>query len=971
MIRKVVARQKEAVEAGIAQTLDTFYEVENGAASTTSVTKEDAHERPKSVLLDSGTGTGKTTQMIAGLVDLLKEGEKTNGKMGARPEDILFITWSREANEEVRERLTKVLAEEGAPKVRESDIEIRTLRSYTSGLMREQAGETIAEISDSRAGVIILEGLRANNPQRYSDEYLRVMAKDMKRTIDFIKGFGLSSTEVDMKLVGEEIERVCKEKEFNETRTSKNMQYFDMFMKVFDHYEKSLEDASLLDQNDILMLLKERMDKGESPYKRYKYVFVDGIQDMNVLESQVIAKSGESQMLVRDDKKAIFGFRGGGVENAWSFSDVDSVIRGGAGNVNKRNLKELSDYAKDFFLANVTDRKAYEKDFEGAVNARTERKGVVQLVTVEDGVNDQVEAAAAIIADLVKKGEKVGVLGRSNYQLEVMEKKLDSLGIHYMSKRHGGAKDAKNDIIDYLKGMLYNEPEIVIKALFTPFAQVSWADASDAVEKYRTGKITWIELQRRVPSFFANKATFTRSKIEELFGSVVIPIAVGQGEDYHKAALAIQRSLLDYTGTRTEIDRTSLFDHLEMSTERSEPAGKGNGVLLATVHGAKSKWFDTVVYLPSYFRGTLDYPDITKYAIMKATAGIDTIAASQDEPLKVDFVAITRARNELYIISSKKQHPWFNIPGKIVLAEPRRVPQNAEAQATETPELKSSARGLKSEGQRIKESFFDHFAQSGSVSFTQVETSSNPFRYVFNYIYKSREQTTPMKVGAQVHEIAERFFRKTLSEGSLNETEKRFLDNIKEVYSLVTETYGVRQTDAEYNVELDINEVFEEFPPGTRFKGKIDAVYEKATPEGTKYILLDYKTDKDGTWFGGHEKQVALYKRAFAIKKKVREEDIDVIVAFIGRSQGGQSFGMKMHSSIPARGFELMTEKRLAERLEAIKEDTKTFLDYRNDPNKFIDALLHADPQNAREKRLREALLADNDIAARSVARIE
>jgi DNA helicase-2/ATP-dependent DNA helicase PcrA len=961
MNKKAIARQRAAVASSAATTIDYFVSPDEAEAARSSAVSALKNEvaRDTNVLLSSGPGTGKTTRMVGGIVDELAKGTK--------PDKILVMTYSREASDEIRERISKALEERKVPGVRPSDIEVRTFYSYTYGLMRDQATETKELISREQSRLFMLEGLKQNNPKRYSDEYLASQVGDVENAIQYLKGFGLMPTNINYDLARRALEELCTKRGYDERRTANNLQFLDSFMKTFGYYESRKSEEGSMDYNDRLMLMHEKLERGEGAYKKYDFVFVDGIQDMNLLESKIVENSGKWKRLVKDEKKGIYEFRGGGIEEAWSATTMEGIVTSSAGNVNKRNLREISLYAQEFFLRNVSSRKQYEADFAGLVNERNDRKGIVKLITSDE----QEQSAAAIVKEIHDRGEEVTVIARTNRQLAIMAEQLDTLGIKYSGTIKGSAGGhAKKDVLEFLKGLFYNDPDVVIRALFTPYSGITWADAYDIKEKYKSGEIAWEGLKEKAAPFFGIKNEFTRDKVKDLFTNWILPMSVSISKEHFLVSRAIYRSLDTYADKSDPSTRESLFDYLSLSSEGYEPIGEGNGVLLATVHKAKSKWADNVVYLPKHFGGEGSFMDNTKYAIMKSTTGIDIIEKTRDEPTKVDFVAVTRAKNELYIVAPPKLQPRFYIEGLIKEEKAKKI--EIKPEPIKLADLRGSIRKPLDTEDGYRDIIYSHFKKNEHLSFTRVSVLEKPYDYLLTYVVGIHEKNSGMVVGGEIHEIAEKFFRKTLDESSLNDTERRFLDNIKEVRDRMGLAFKAKQTDAEYEFTLDISEIFPDIKSGTQFTGKIDAVYEIDTPKGKRYMLLDYKTDKDGSWLGAHLEQVAVYKKAFAVKKVIDEKDIDVVVAYIGKNTGGSSFGIDLYSTVPAEGMKTVSAKQLSTKLEEMKEDVTRMIDYRADPEKFVQALLQT-PKSQRDTRFKmieQALMGKQGVVLKDLERL-
>jgi len=955
--KKYAEYMQELVKEGKQETMDAFVQPKETLRGGT--------ER-RSVLLKSGAGTGKTTKMIKGIVDLLEEGVK--------PSDIVFIATSRASCDDARTKLEKALSkkmpEKNAAEVI-ADLRFNTFYSYALNLKREMGIEANAITQDNRRS-IILDGLRQNNPKGYSDKYLIDQVGYFDDAISYLKGFGLAPASIDFERSKQELKAACKARGYDEARTANNLTFFDTFMKTFEYYEKRKKEEGLADYNDILMLIMKGLDEGKKPQN--KHIFVDGIQNMNKLESLVIDKTGVRKHLALDRKKAIFGFRGAVEgENASITSSKEGMVEGGDDKVNKRNPLEISKYAEGIFLRWVSNKKEYEADFADLINEKKE-KGVVELYVSDDPVG----AAAEIIKKKYdERGEDADllVLARTNKQLYELIGKLELLGIKWsgdIKVSRDKEEHAKKDLLDYLEGLLYSEEYNKVKmALFSPFSGKALKEAYEINESYKEKRIdlkeveskAFEEVKKAVPSLFEGKPT--RADIDKIFEKWIIPKSLSLSQEHYLTAIAVYKGLVSeiYADKPKSEDRKTLLDYLRTIGGRNNiHAGSSGGVRLGTVHKNADVHAKTVVYLPAEYGGGQSYLDNAKYAIMKSMANIDIVEKSKDEPAMIDYVATTRAENELHIVVPPKLERRYDIGGIVKnQVKPKAIaeilPLHAAFRSSETMD-------------DYRKIIYDHFKKNEHLSYTRVTVARDPYNYFIKCILGVEEKSDSMIAGSQVHEMAEKFFGGKLDESSLNETERKYFGNIKEVRDRLDVAFKAKQVDAEYEFNVDVSEIFPKLKNGTVFTGKIDAVFEVETPGGKKkYVLVDYKTDKDKKWLGAHLGQVATYRKAYAAEKGIKEEDIEVVVAYINNINGS-SHGIDLYSTMPALG-KTVSQEQLSSRLKEVEQDTQKMLEYRADPEKFVQALLQT-PKSQRDVRfdmIERALLGNQRAALKDIER--
>lgn len=133
------------------------------------------------------------------------------------------------------------------------------------------------------------------------------------------------------------------------------------------------------------------------------------------------------------------------------------------------------------------------------------------------------------------------------------------------------------------------------------------------------------------------------------------------------------------------------------------------------------------------------------------------------------------------------------------------------------------------------------------------------------------------------------------------------------------------------------------------FIAKLDAVYEFIGDNGNKkYFILDYKTDKKDSYASNHRRQLAVYKKVYAVKKGIKENQILVGIGFIGL-KGNVNTGVikwKLDDSQP-KDSQITTFKKYLDK----------YVGYLKDPDKFIDELLKQTGKDLLFNRIKNELL--------------
>ena len=255
-------------------------------------------------LVVANPGTGKTTALAGQVVKLLKE--------GAKEEDILCITFTTKAAEEMRQRVSRAIRESGID-AKPQNIDIHTFHSYAFDYLQER-GEEREVATNNYTRYSIYRSFKSLEAMNYQDDYIigEIVPK-CENAIRYLKSFGILPEQIRLHEAEKELEKVYEEEEIANISIEENKKFLEYFVNAFSSYEHEKNSSGrYLDYNDMLMEFVKRYDRKA---RHYKFVLVDELQDVNELEADIAVASGDSLFLVGDRKQAIFGFQGGSVEN--------------------------------------------------------------------------------------------------------------------------------------------------------------------------------------------------------------------------------------------------------------------------------------------------------------------------------------------------------------------------------------------------------------------------------------------------------------------------------------------------------------------------------------------------------------------------------------------------------------------------------------------------------------------------------
>ncbi len=880
-------------------------------------------------LVIANPGTGKTTALAEHVVKLLKEGVKE--------EDILCITFTTKAAEEMRQRVSKSVKESGIS-AKPQNIDIHTFHSYAFDYLRER-GEDREVATNNYTRYSIYRSFKSLNAMNYQDEYvIEEIVPKCENAVRYLKSFGILPGQIKLKAAEKELEHIYLEEDIANISLEENKKFLEYFATAFSNYENEKNSLKkYLDYNDMLM---EFVKEYDSRARHYKFVLVDELQDMNELEADIAVASGDSLFLVGDRKQAIFGFQGGSVENFGRFMERKG-IRKETKTLNYRSLQGILDYSKTYFLANTTDT-SYKEELDGL---RGKREGYARILVTTS--KDQCRTAVSRLIDIIEKyrdsERNVAIITRTNGQIMALSKMLDAKGIDYATTVGGSTnRKAKEEIMAYLRGLLFDDADDVVSALFTPFSGISLKHAFEISEKVKGSGHDGMEYARKAAAeFFRTKESLTLDKLPGLFLGRIMPISVSIGKEYYLTASAVYENIVEFFGMARSPDRKALFDYLKITEESYEPVEKKNRVTLTTVHKAKGREFDAVIYLPTDVRGSLSFIDAVVYSIIKSSKGVDIREGLEEEHLRVDFVAFTRAKDELYIVAGKeKLAQRYHIEGlsesEVDEAEQEKEPLSwkyDEAYAMFVAGRAEDARKkLTEKDDWLREKIANFFQTKDRLSFSLIDASTDPYDFLKSYILGIKPpRGEGLMIGTEVHGLAEKRFNGTLDKSSIRKEYLPFFANIERIDEEIRKKYDCVQIAAECELIKDLNDVFSCNAEGLAFKAQLDAVYEIKHGKGKKYLILDWKTDKNTGKASAHKQQLAVYRRIYALDKGIREDEICTALGFVG---------LRGNINTGTTGYEVDDQEPKAKQLETFERHLNDYLRYRKDTGEFVRAVL-------------------------------
>ena len=886
----------------------------------------------KDTLVISNPGTGKTTRIADEVVNLIEQ--------GISPDSILCITFTNNAVAQLQNTIDMKLISRKIGKYTAYDINIYTFHALAFNHLPGINSEN-SIISYNMARYLIYKKLRDLRAFNYARDYvINEIVPKLENAIRYIKSFGITPQDIEnfrdkiLKIIGEKFStgRV------RNIGADEEQYLFDYFYQAFKYYE---EKKGNLDFNDLLFEFQKFKGK-----KVYKYVFVDELQDINDIEAAIAKSSGNIKFMVGDRKQSIFGFQGGALSVFNSLLADASVAKENM-KTNYRSTDTILEYSKNYYMKFEKDAEELE-NFEG-VHDKGAKVTVIQSESPEESVINR-------ISEISNHEGTTGIIARTNAQIDMLSTLLDKYNIDYSSDSNvHSVTEAKKDITLFLRGMLYDNDDDIISALITPFSGLSLKEAFEISESLHNDSSTIDRFDTGNPFFSLRNMALSKEGIKKLFDTRILPVAASISQEYFLTASTVKSSIDEFFQGEKEYTRENFFDFLDLSYSENGVKAGNSKLVLTTVHKAKGREFDRVIYLPKKPRVSDAYIDLIVSSIIETVKGIDVDDELKNESIRIDFVAFTRAREKLWICASTREAPTYLIPeySELVIdeafSEKSPVPDKTKFDEAYLQFVSGNYTGsdkiIKGNDAWLKEKVYEFFKSKNVLSYSLISLD-NPYWLLKNNILKLNEKTEALYYGLNAHEMAESLYKGEIQKEILSIKDRKVLDNIESVVNQIKSAYGMEQIESEVSVIAKVNQMFPDFAnesDSIMFYGKLDAVFGN----GKRYVILDYKTDKTTERSSHHRVQLQAYRILYAIKNSIDVNNIDIAIGYI-------SLRGKINTGENSNGIDFkQPDKRSVEQL---KKYISRFLKYKNNPDEFISDYLNYPCDDTLYRRLGDLL---------------
>ena len=631
-----------------------------------------------SLLVLAGAGSGKTTAIINRIINLVKFGNAYYDETSAgneydekiirdyldgkpvsdddlrdavavspvKPWNILAITFTNKASEELKTRLELKLGNDGL------NVNASTFHSACVRILRRYIDRLGFE----------------NNFTIYDSDDSQRMIKSVMAELEIPeKNFPPKSVLSSISSAKNKLEspKHVLDNAGNDFRAK-------MVARIYASYQMRMKEANALDFDDIIlltvMLFESQPDVLEYYRNRYRYIMVDEYQDTNYAQFKfvwLLASAHKNICVVGDDDQSIYKFRGADIRNILSFEKHFENTETIRLEQNYRSTKNILDSANSI-IKNNTERKSktlWTNDEAGSK--------IVWYKALDE--NDESDFVSNQIKENFKKNKKYGsnaILYRMNAQSNIIEKSLIKNHIPY--KIYGGMRffDRKEvkDVTAYLN--VINNPFDMLRfkrIVNEPKRGIGDATVSLIEEICRDLKISPVDVMRNASEYppiskkavqLKNFATILDGLSEKL-KTTPLPEFIDEvtaktgyqnmlknlgdeGAERLQNIGELKTNAIQYLEKNPDGNLEGFLEEVSLYSEADRDNSISDRVVLMTVHSAKGLEFENV-----FIVGLED-------GLFPSSRSFDNNEDLEEER-RLAYVAITRAKKHLYISSANSR----------------------------------------------------------------------------------------------------------------------------------------------------------------------------------------------------------------------------------------------------------------------------------------------------------------------------
>ncbi|MDE7423565.1 MAG: ATP-dependent helicase [Lachnospiraceae bacterium] len=572
----------------------------------------------------AGPGSGKTL-VITHRTKTLIEKYKVN------PNKILVITFTKAAAQEMKERFGKLMGNQYVP------VRFGTFHAVFFSILKHAYNYTANNIIRDSEKKKILQNIV--NHLDLDLEDVNEFVSDMESEISLVKGEMISLDH------------------YFPVNCAK-----DVFQKIYQKYNESLQRRNLIDFDDMLVycyeLLSQRPDILSLWQQQFSYILIDEFQDINKVQYDIIkmlAQPEDNLFIVGDDDQSIYRFRGAKPDIMLQFEKVYPNAKKVFLDINYRSTKCIVETAamvirnnKKRFPKNIrtNNQRGTEVAIQEFENVKRENEKVVELIREYQAKGVPLSQIAVLFRTNTQPRSLVSKFMEYNLPFQ-MKEQIPNIYEHWIAKNiiayiqlamgsreRGLFLQIANRPKRYLSRQVFDTQEVSFERLHTFYSDKKWMQ--ERLEQFEYdlkalskmspyAAISYIRKAIDYDSYLTEYAEYKHIKADDLY-------------EILDELMELAKPFSNYK---------EWFSHIEdYAKELEEQSSKKrekdpDAVNFVTMHGSKGLEYD-IVFILDANEGVVPH--------QKAVLEEDL-----EEERRMFYVAMTRAKKELFIFFAKER----------------------------------------------------------------------------------------------------------------------------------------------------------------------------------------------------------------------------------------------------------------------------------------------------------------------------
>lgn len=578
------------------------------------------------LLILAGAGAGKTRVITTRILHLIKN--------GVAPENILAITFTNKAAQEMRERVRSLLENDPGLRLELNSLPfVSTFHSLGVSILKDNAGYfgltrhfAIFDRNDSKNAVKrSLEKLDIDTKMYEPGKILSIISRR--------KGEGLTPVEFAEK--------------------SRGGIFNEMVANIWREYEATLQKEKALDFDDLLLktliLLRKEPTVLDRYQERWPFIHIDEFQDTNEVQyrtSRLLAGKNKNICVVGDIDQNIYSWRGANMKHIFEFEEDFPELSTIVLEENYRSTKTIIAVANEAIAKNTVRK-------EKNLFTQNEDGENITVYTAFDEI-DEAQFIASKADELIRAGtpaEEIAVLYRANFQSRAIEQALIEQGVSHqvLGTKFFDRKEVK-DVLTFLRLSLNpdNETDLsrvinvpprgigkttLLRILSQKEDELTSA-MKEKVKSFRELLEKIAEVAETSPPSETMRFIISETGLEDYYSR-------GKNEDQEKLGNIHELVTLaqKYDDLEPEEGVEKLLESASLASEQDNLEENTGGVKLLTVHASKGLEFDTV-FITGLEEGLFPSIRFNEESLSKE---------AEEEERRLFYVALTRARKKLFL----------------------------------------------------------------------------------------------------------------------------------------------------------------------------------------------------------------------------------------------------------------------------------------------------------------------------------